>query len=48
MDHFRERFRDALQQVLAVYPDARISEETDGIRLEESPPPIPKIRVFLP
>lgn len=42
---FKREFRDVLRQVSVVYPDARIEEIDGGIRLYESPPPIPKTAV---
>lgn len=45
---FRQEFRETLTQVLCVYPGARIEEEDEGLRLRQSPPPIPKasLRIF--
>lgn len=37
---FKHEFRNVLQQVLLVYPSARIEEVIGGIKLFESPPPI--------
>lgn len=45
---FVETFREALRQVKAVYPAARVEEETrkyKGLRLYNSPPPVPKAMV---
>lgn len=39
---FKREMKATLMKVCAVYPDARISEETGGIRLYSSPPPIRK------
>jgi Plasmid encoded RepA protein len=39
---FKREFQNALRQVWHVYPTARIEDEFGGIRLFESPPPIPK------
>lgn len=39
---FRKRFQDALQLALAVYPDARVEVEEQGLFLHPSPPPIPE------
>lgn len=40
MDHFRARFRQALQEALTVYPEARVEEDAAGLVLWRSPPPI--------
>ncbi|OWK34900.1 replication protein RepA [Fimbriiglobus ruber] len=37
---FRKRFLSTLQQVHAVYPQARLSADDRGLTLENSPPPI--------
>lgn len=42
---FKREFRNVLRQVTVVYPGARIQEIDGGIRLYESPPPIPKTSV---
>ena len=42
---FKREFRDVLRQVSVVYPSARIEEVDGGIKLFESPPPIPKTSV---
>ncbi len=42
---FKREFRDVLRQVNVVYPDARVEEVDGGIKLYESPPPIPKTSV---
>lgn len=39
---FRKRFIEALQLALAVYPDARVDVEEQGLLLHPSPPPIPE------
>ncbi len=39
---FRKRFIEALQLALAVYPDARVEIEDQGLQLHPSPPPIPE------
>lgn len=44
---FKREFRHVLKQVWQVYPTARIEEEFGGIRLFESPPPIPKTTIRL-
>ena len=38
---FKKEFVPALRKVLAVYPQARVSQVTGGILLNGSPPPIP-------
>lgn len=40
--NFKRKFRTALRQVYAAYPSARIEEIDGGLRLYESPPPVPK------
>ena len=53
MFHFRDKFREALTQVRAVYPAARISDEENerggplGLRLFPSPPPVNKFNIAL-
>lgn len=42
---FRKRFLDALQLALAVYPDARVEVDEQGLTLHPSPPPIPERKV---
>jgi hypothetical protein len=37
---FRARFRETLALALAAYPDAQVSEETTGLLLYPSPPPV--------
>ncbi|MCA9075800.1 MAG: hypothetical protein KDA93_12255 [Planctomycetaceae bacterium] len=44
---FKREFRNVLRQVLVVYPAARIEEVIGGIRLHESPPPIPRTSISL-
>jgi hypothetical protein len=45
--HFRAHFRGALKEALAVYPDAKVTDEgADGLMLMASQPPIPD-REFL-
>ncbi len=50
---FRQKFREALTQVMAVYPDARIEDEKDasgnpkGLRLKNSKPPIQKTSLLI-
>jgi len=39
---FRRRFRRALSQALLAYPEARVEEEAEGLRLYESAPPVPE------
>lgn len=48
--NFKKEFRQALRQVLAVYPDARIEDVPGGLLLKPSPPPIAKssVSVLLP
>jgi hypothetical protein len=38
---FRRRFLQALSQVTAAYPSARLSADDRGVTLEHSPPPVP-------
>ena len=42
---FKREFRDVLRQVHVVYPAARLEEIPGGIRLYQSPPPIPQTSV---
>jgi hypothetical protein len=44
---FKKALKVALRGVLKVYPTARISDETGGIRLYPSPPPVPKTQVVV-
>jgi len=46
--NFKKEFRQALRQVLAVYPDAHIEDVTGGLMLRPSKPPLPKTRVTVP
>lgn len=41
MFHFRSKFLPTLRLALAVYPDAKVDVEDDGITLRPSPPPVP-------
>jgi hypothetical protein len=43
--NFKKEFRQALRQVLAVYPDARIEDTMGGYMLYQSKPPLPKTQV---
>lgn len=43
LDDFRKEARSAFRQVLQVYRSAKVEETPEGLRLRESPPPIPKI-----
>jgi len=47
---FKKEFRQALRQVLAVYPDARVEDVPGGLLLKESRPPIAPttVAVLLP
>ena len=40
MDNFRSKFRDAMFQVLACYPKAKIEADHKGLTLKHSPPPV--------
>lgn len=40
---FKKEFRDALRQVHAVYPEAKLDAVPGGLLLSPSPPPVPKI-----
>lgn len=42
MENFRTRFRQALQEALTVYPEARVEEDAAGLALRHSPPPVRK------
>lgn len=44
---FKREFRNVFSQVWQVYPNARVHEEFGGLRLYESPPPIPKTFISL-
>ena len=50
MDHFKEKFRNVLKMVYAVYPDARMEEvENRGFILYHSKPPIaPRPSIVVP
>ncbi|QDU21877.1 hypothetical protein [Urbifossiella limnaea] len=37
---FRAKFLETLRQVTAVYPDARLTADEQGVTLEHSPPPV--------
>ena len=41
---FKRRFRDALKQVLVVYPNARVEAVYGGIKLSPSPTPVKSVR----
>ena len=38
---FRRRFRESLEMAMAVYPDAKVEIQTDGLLLGPSKPPVP-------
>jgi len=40
MDHFKQKFRIALSQVLLCYPKAKIEVDPKGLSLRHSPPPV--------
>jgi hypothetical protein len=42
MRHFRPEIKDALQLALAVYPEAKVDVEKQGVVLHPSPPAVPK------
>jgi hypothetical protein len=42
MDNFKRRFRQALRDVLAVYPAARVELNGKGMTLRHSRPPVPR------
>jgi hypothetical protein len=42
--HFRDQFKNNLQKVLRVYPDARIRAENDVLILKPSPTHIRQLR----
>lgn len=46
--NFKKEFRQALRQVCAVYPDARLEDVTGGLKLLPSQPPLPKTQVAVP
>lgn len=45
--NFKRKFRQALQQVRAAYPAARITDEAGGLRLHTSPPPLSQATVSM-
>ena len=45
LKNFRKKFLIALHHVVKAYPDARVVERADGLRLYESRPPIPRMRL---
>lgn len=45
---FKKEFKQALLQVHAVYPDARLEYFPGGLKLLSSPPPIRKTQILLP
>jgi len=40
MDHFKQKFRTALSQVLLCYPKAKVEVNHEGLTLRHSPPPV--------
>lgn len=46
--NFKHEFKAALVKVCSVYPDAKLSDETGGVRLYNSPPPVSKIQTVIP
>lgn len=44
--NFKKEMRQALRQVLAVYPDAKVEPTVGGIILKPSMPPIPKTQIL--
>lgn len=44
---FKKKAKLALRSVLTAYGSARVSDETGGIRLYPSPPPVPKSQVLI-
>jgi hypothetical protein len=40
MDNFKRKFRQALRDARAVYPDARLDTDDQGMTLFHSPPPV--------
>ena len=44
---FKREFKAELKKACAVYPDAKISDESGGIRLYPSKPPVPKSQVLV-
>jgi hypothetical protein len=47
MGPFKRRFKEALEQVLFVYPQARVDVVYGGLKLDYSPPPVPKLEKML-
>lgn len=45
---FKKKFAAALRMALIVYPAASVDDESGGIRLRPSPPPVPKAQVLIP
>lgn len=45
--NFKKAFRQALRQVLALYPDARVEEEPGGLVLKPSRPPLARTQVLI-
>ncbi|GAV35952.1 Plasmid encoded RepA protein [Roseomonas sp. TAS13] len=43
--HFKPTFNDALTLAMAVYPEARVDIEVEGLVLHPSPPAIPKVEM---
>jgi hypothetical protein len=46
--NFKKAFREALRQVSAVYPHAKLEQTSGGFILKPSPPPIQKLQIFMP
>ena len=46
MMDFKRKFRDSMRQVLSQYPAAHVEEDTHGLILRNSLPPVPK-RIFV-
>lgn len=44
---FRRKFKAALDQVLLVYPGARVGHDGRGLTLGNSPPPVPKRQIVV-
>lgn len=47
MANFRREFKQALHQVLSVYPDAKIESVKGGLMLKQSPPPVRQSSVLI-
>lgn len=45
--NFKKKYLEALGQALAVYPQARVAQVKEGLRLEFSPPPI-TLKIYTP